>query len=158
MLYPSVKMPRNFIATGAAVLFAVLTVNGEALAGPKITVLTGTTTELNGTVETSAAGSGNADPFVIETLSQGNECLQILVTFQGADLEATLIAPDGRSWRDDDSAGGLRPRINAVTTKKGWHILRVSHFFGDAVNADFTVRITRNAAAFCNPATPPVNT
>ncbi|MCI0599123.1 MAG: hypothetical protein L0Y50_05705 [Beijerinckiaceae bacterium] len=156
MIYQSAHMLKNYGLAGATVLFAALMANGPALAGPKISVLPGIATDLNGTVETTA--NGNADPFVIETFSQGNECLQFLVTFQGADLEATLVAPDGRSWRDDDSAGGLRPRINAVTTKKGWHILRLSHFFGDAVNADFTVRITRNAVSFCNPATPPVNT
>ena len=109
----------------------------------------------NGTTETNAFN--NVDPFVVELFSAGSECLRIAVTAQGADLEATLVAPDGLTWRDDDGNGSLRPLIKAITTTRGWHILRLSHFAGQSVNADFTVNVARLASGdpSCSGATQP---
>lgn len=144
--------------SASAVFCAVLAMNGPASAGPKLFAYSGSGITFNGTTETTA--NGNVDPFVVELFSSGNECLRVAVTAQGTDLEATLVAPDGRTWRDDDGNGSLRPLVKAITTKRGWHILRLSRFDGGAVNADFTVTVHRLASthAACNPPTSPVTT
>jgi hypothetical protein len=142
-------------ARAAAVLGAALAASSPALAGPKLFAYAGSSITFNGTTETTP--NGNVDPFVVELFSAGDECLRILVTAQGADLEATLVAPDGLTWRDDDSGGNLRPQIIAITTVRGWHILRLSHFAGQAVNADFTAMVARLPSnnAVCSSPTQP---
>ena len=142
----------------AAAIFSTAVAASPAFAGPKLFAYFGDSITFNGTTETTA--NGNVDPFNVELFSAGNECLRIAVTAQGADLEATLVSPDGLTWRDDDGNGSLRPLIKAITTVRGWHILRLSHFAGEAVNADFTVNIARLASgdASCGGATQPAIT
>ena len=77
-----------------AVLSAGLVASAPATAGSKVFAFFGSTMTFNGTTEANAFG--NVDPFVIEVFAAANECLRIAVTFQGADLEATLVSPDGR--------------------------------------------------------------
>ncbi len=155
MSHKSARAPVNYGAAAAIALAGSFLAGVPAAAGPKVFAFAGSTLEFGGSVDTTA--SGNADPFFIETFSGGNECLQIFVKEQNADLEATLVSPDGATWRDDNSGGGNLPRINAVTTRRGWHILRLSHFSGNPVTAFFTVDITRTVASACNPVTPPTN-
>jgi hypothetical protein len=140
---------RNLCATAA---FG-MALSNPAWAGPKLFAYLNNSITFNGTTETTV--NGNVDPFNVELFSAGNECLRILVTAQGTDLEATLVAPDGRTWQDDDSGGSLRPFIKAITTTRGWHILRLSSFSGAAVNADFTVLVSRlpSTSTLCAPAT-----
>jgi hypothetical protein len=142
-------------ACAAAILSTALAASGPALAGSKLFASSGSSITFNGSVE--ANSNGNVDPFVVELFSTGNECLRLAVTDQGADLEATLVAPDGLVWRDDDSGGSLRPLVKAITTVRGWHILRLSHFAGEAVNADFTLNVARLASgdAACSQPTQP---
>ena len=137
---------------------ASLAASQSAFAGPKLFSYLNGSFVANGTTETTA--NGNVDPFTIEVFSAGNECLRIAVTAQEADLEATLVAPDGRSWRDDDSNGSNRPLVKAITSKRGWHILRVSHFVGSAVNADFTFEVRRlpSTSSLCASPTAPLST
>jgi hypothetical protein len=137
---------------------ATLAASSSAFAGPKLFAYLNGSFTANGTTETTA--NGNVDPFNIEVFSAGNECLRIAVTAQQTDLEATLVAPDGRTWRDDDSNGSLRPLVKAITTKRGWHILRVSNFVGSAVNADFTFQVMRlpSTSSLCAGATTPIST
>jgi hypothetical protein len=142
----------------AATILSTALASAPALAGPKLFAYLGSSITFNGTTETTA--NDNVDPFVVELFSAGRECLRIAVTAQGTDLEATLVAPDGITWRDDDGGGSLRPLIKAITTVRGWHILRLSHFAGQAVNADFTVNVARLASgdASCSGATQPAIT
>jgi len=139
----------------ASVLGIALVAGAPAMAGPKLFAFSNTTMTINGTTETTA--NGNVDPFVIELFANANECLRIAVTFQGQDLEATLVGPDGRTWRDDDSGGSNRPLLKAITVTRGWHILRISHFAGSSVNSDFTAQIFRGASnsVLCSPPTLP---
>lgn len=157
MIYKFIKKTtqRKFAIISTLLLCTVSLSNSPAMAGSKVFAFFGRSLTLNGTTETTS--NGNVDPFVIETFSAGNECLRIAVTSQPVDLEATLVSPDGRVWRDDDSGGSLRPLIKAITVKRGWHILRLSHFTGNAVNADFTVEIQRVASSnsLCGSPTPP---
>src|SRR6266403_431730 len=83
--------------------------SAPASAGSKLFAYLGSSMTFNGTTETTA--NGNVDPFVVELFSAGSECLRIAVTAQATDLEATLVAPDGLTWRDDDGGGSLRPLI-----------------------------------------------
>ncbi|SFK10727.1 hypothetical protein [Methylocapsa palsarum] len=129
---------------GAAILGTAFGLSGTAQAGPKIFAYLGQTITFNGTVDNP---SNNVDPFTVELFSTGNECLRIAVTAQGGDLEGTLVAPDGRVWQDDDGNGSLRPLIKAITTKRGWHILRLSSFNGSSIYADFTVQVARLASS-----------
>ena len=108
---------------------------------------------LKGSVETNAAG--NVDPWVVQMFAAGgNECLRIQVTSQGADLEASLISPSGRFWRNDDGFGSLRPLIAAVTDVRGWYTLQLSHYAGAATNADFTLQFGRFTAGSSQCAAP----
>lgn len=147
------------ILSATAICGAILATSAPALAGPKLFAYFGDAgITFNGTTEVDGGSTGNVDPFVVELFSTGNECLKIQVTQQGADLEATLVSPDGRTWRDDDSGGLNRPLIKAITTKRGWHILRLSHYNGAGVHADFTVNVSRkNASVHCQFPTPPAN-
>jgi len=143
------------LSCAALALCAASVVSNPASAGSKLVAFFGTPMVFNGTTETTS--NSNVDPFVVELFSAGNECLRVFVTSQGTDLEATLVSPDGRTWRDDDGGGSLRPFIKAITVKRGWHILRLSHFAGNAVNADFTVQVLRVAStnSACASPTPP---
>jgi hypothetical protein len=105
----------------ATAMFSTAVAASPALAGPKLFAYFGDSITFNGTTETTV--NGNVDPFVVELFSAGNECLRVAVTAQGTDLEATLVSPDGLTWRDDDGGGSLRPLIKAITTIRGWHIL-----------------------------------
>ena len=128
-----------------------------AWAGSNVFANFGQTLTLNGTVGNEAGSAPNADPFTLGIFSSGNECLRIAVTSQDADLEATLVAPGGRVWQDDDGNGLNRPLIKAITTVRGWHELAVSHFAGTVVHANFTFEIARFASTDirCNPPTGP---
>lgn len=144
---------------GAIALGTVSIPTGVALAGSKVVPPNGgTPLVINGFVD--ADTNGNVDPFVVEVAANANECLRIAVTFQEADLEAVLVEPGGRIWKDDDGGPGTQPLIKAITSKKGWHILTLSHFNGAAVNADFAVTIQRLAPtnAACAGPTPPTTT
>ena len=135
-------------AIGAASLSMA---SADAWAGSKI-FSSGSSMTFSGSVETNS--NQNRDPWVAQVFATGGgSCLRVAVTSQGADLEATLVSPSGRVWQDDDSNGGLRPRINAQTDVRGWYILTLSHFAGSAVNADFTMQISRPAS--CTPVTGP---
>lgn len=138
------------------VLGAAIAMTGPASAGSKLVPFFGSVMTFNGTTETTA--NNNVDPFVVQLFSAGNECLRIAVTSQGTDLEATLVSPDGRTWRDDDGNGSLRPLVKAITVTRGWHILRLSHYNGAAVNADFTVQVLRTTSTNlqCSPPSSPV--
>jgi hypothetical protein len=94
-------------------IFAATIAASPAWAGSNIFNNPGGTTLLGGTVESAAGG---ADPFTIGVFSTGNECLHIAVnnqqntgTGERSDLKATLVAPGGRVWQDDDSNGNLLP-------------------------------------------------
>jgi hypothetical protein len=148
----------------AAGIFAATIAASPAWAGSNIFNNPGGTTLLGGTVESSAGG---ADPFTIGVFSSGNECLRIAVnnqqntgTGEASDLKATLVAPGGRVWQDDDSNGNLLPLIKAITPSGvvGWYTLALSQFNGHAVHTSFAVLISRFSAtdSRCNPPTPPV--
>jgi hypothetical protein len=142
----------------ALVCSAAFATTSPAFAGPKLFAYLNNSFIANGTTETNAAG--NVDPFTVELFSAGNECLRIAVNNQETDLEATLVAPDGRTWRDDDGNGSLRPLVKAITTTRGWHILRISNFSGASVNADFTFQVWRlpSTSSLCAGATTPLST
>ena len=111
---------------------------------------------INGTVEANAAG--NLDPFVVEVFAGAGECLRVAGVAQGADLEATLVAPSGRVWQDDDSGGSNLPLIKAIAPTRGWHVLVFSQFAGTPSSTiDFTFDISRlpSTSSLCTPATPP---
>jgi hypothetical protein len=125
---------------------------GVVGAGPKILDFgpdTCTTTNCNSTTTNGTYThdqNDNADPFIVQVFTNGNDCVRIDVTSQGTDLEATLTCPNGQTWRNDDrSATDIRPLIRAIqnTAHRGWCTLTISHFAGEGVNADFTFRYGR---------------
>jgi hypothetical protein len=149
MKYCSQLVTGIFVATIAA---------SPAWSGPNVFANFGETLTLNGTVGNEAGNAPNADPFTLGVFSSGNECLRIAVISQDADLEATLVAPGGRIWQDDDSNGSFRPLIKAITPPvRGWYELAVSQFAGTVVHANFTFQISRflTTDSRCNPPTTP---
>jgi hypothetical protein len=136
-----------------AVVFALTLSTPGAWAGSK--VFTSSSTTISGSVETNA--NGNVDPFVVQVFSTGGECVRLAVDSQGADLEMTLVSPSGLLWQDDDSNGGLRPLIKAITDARGWYVLILSHFSGASTNADFSLSYGRfvSTSAQCSPPTSP---
>lgn len=144
---------RFYLAAGLGLALAISA--HSAWAGPKIFTSGATVLTVNGTTETT--GNGNVDPFLAEVFTSGHECLRIAVTTQGADLKATLLAPGGTVWQDDDGGGANRPLIKANTTTRGWYPLSIAHFAGSAVNADFTMTVQRAASgsSLCSAPTQP---
>jgi hypothetical protein len=93
----------------------------------------------------------------VERTPNNDVCLRIDVTAQGTDLEAVLIAPDGRVFRNDNRApGDLKPLIKVdAPPRSGWYTLQLSQAGGLPVNADFTLAFGRykKPNANCVPAT-----
>lgn len=81
-------------------------------------------------------------PFNVQLFSSGNECLRVSVTSQAIDTELALVSPDNRFWVNDDFSG-LRPRIVANTTVKGWYTLQVTKFDGGGPGGQFTFKYGR---------------
>lgn len=113
-------------------------------------------TTFRGAVETNA--NGNVDPFVVQVYSGGDECIRIAITRQNADLTATLVAPNGTAWFDDDSNGSLRPLLKVVSSSRGWYPLVISSFAGFSATTDFTLVYGRfpSTSSQCAGATPPL--
>jgi hypothetical protein len=97
---------------------------------------------INGTYHADA--SGDADPFILQVYSQGNECVRLDVIAEDSNLEMVLVSPAGRVWRNNDrNASNPRPLIKAISDVSGWYTLQVSQFNGAAVISDFTLRYGR---------------
>lgn len=153
VLWSMTMLRKSLICSAvAAAAFA----SSPALAGSKIFSSGNTLATVNGSIETNS--NQNRDPFVAQVFSLGNECLRIAVTSQGTDTEATLVAPDGSIWQNDDGNGGLRPLIKAITNLRGWYPLTIHSWNGSNVNADFTFTVQRlpTTDALCAAPTGPV--
>jgi hypothetical protein len=112
-------------------------------------------TIINGTYHADAAG--DADPFILQVYSGGNECVRLDVIAATRDLEMVLISPTGTIWRNNDrNASNPRPLIKAITDVNGWYTLQVSQFNGANVTADFTLKYGRHNPGNpnCSPETP----
>lgn len=81
-------------------------------------------------------------PFTVQLFSAGNECLRVSVTAQNLDSEAALVSPDNQVWLNDDF-NGLRPRIVARTTVKGWYTLQLTKFDGGGPGGQITFKYGR---------------
>ncbi len=95
-----------------------------------------------------------AVPFVSQILVGGNECIRLEVFRQTDDLEMTVTTPNGTVFRDDDSAGSLRPLVKFVSTQAGAYTVTVSRFNGAPVDANFGFFYGRYNGANSNCATP----
>lgn len=85
-----------------------------------------------------------------------NECLrldQTNVFGAGVDDEIVVVAPDGTAYRDDDSSGGLRPRVVInPTPSRGWYYVSIARFTGaPAPEHDFYLRYGRYVRSTTNP-------
>lgn len=121
------------------------------------TNLLGSTT--SATISGTTFGFGpSAMPWTAEVYSPAGACLRIAVTSQGTDLKATVVAPNGTVYRDDDSGGSNRPlvRINN-TPNNGWYTVSINNWSGAAVSQNFTVTLQRLGlnGSGCLPATGP---
>jgi hypothetical protein len=121
------------------------------------TNLMGSTT--NATISGTTFGFGpSAMPWTAEVYSSPGACLRIAVVTQATDLEATVIAPNGTVYRDDDGGGANRPLVKINNTpNNGWYTVSINHFAGSAVSSNFTLNIQRLGLnnASCLPATVP---
>jgi len=100
----------------------------------------------------------SAMPWTAEVWSPPGVCLRIAVLAQATDLEATVVAPNGTVFRDDDGGGANRPLVKINNTpNNGWYTVSINHWAGAAVSANFTLSLERvpvNSAS-CLPGTPP---
>jgi len=147
---------KRFGIVFALIMAALVAVVPMSFAGSKIWDANDSAfATFRGSVEVS--NSGNIDPFVVQMFSSGGECLAVRVTSQTSDLEMHLISSTGQRWYDDDSFGSLRPRINAITSQRGWYTLILNHFAGSATAIDFIVQHGRFASnnSICSPVTSP---
>ncbi|MGQ0622791.1 MAG: hypothetical protein ACT4QA_23285 [Panacagrimonas sp.] len=112
---------------------------------------------VNGRYVTPNDSRQTAIPWVTPIFAGANECVRIQFTNQANDLEAVLVATDGRAWRDDDGGGSLLPLLKVQTTTAGWYTLAVANFAGAAGNGDFTFSYGRfnSSSANCSGATAP---
>lgn len=83
-----------------------------------------------------------AIPFNVQLFAAPNECLRINVTTQTIDTELALVSPDNQFWVNDDF-NGLRPRIVANATTKGWYTLQVTKFDGGGPGGQFALKYGR---------------
>lgn len=136
---------------------------GTAQAGSGIRDIRNTCTTLNciatiirGTYQSN--GFGDAEPFILQILSSGAECVRLDMLTQGVDLQIVLISPSGRIWANDDRTppGDTRPLVRAITDVQGWYTLHVSSFDGGIIDADFALSYGRYnpANVNCSPPTP----
>ena len=80
-----------------------------------------------------------AQPFILQVFSSGNQCMRLDVINQTADQKAVLVSPSGRVWINDDGSGNNRPLIKANTDINGWYTLQIFRFNGLGVAGDFTL-------------------
>src|SRR6476620_11738929 len=95
----------------STLLLASPALAGDEIFDPTITTCTSLncqSKDINGTILSSAT---NAAQWTASVYAGAGECLRIAVTVQYTDLIATLSAPGGTLFRDDDSGGSLRPLI-----------------------------------------------
>ena len=125
---------------GAAIVAASLSALASSAGA---TNLLGSTT--SATISGTTFGFGpSAMPWTAEVYSPAGGCLRVAVTSQGTDLKATVVAPNGTVYRDDDSGGSNRPlvRING-TPNNGWYTVSINNWNGAAVSQNFTVTLQR---------------
>jgi hypothetical protein len=86
------------------------------------------------------ANEGN--PWNGQFILTSGRCARFDVASQTADLEMTVVSPDGRMFTNDDF-GDLTPRVVIASPSSGVHTVVLNHFLGDSVNADFLMRVTQ---------------
>lgn len=94
-----------------------------------------------------------AIPFTVQLFSAGNECIRVSVTSQNIDAGATLVSPNNQVWVNDDF-NGLRPRIVARTTVKGWYTLQLTKFDGGGPGGQITFKYGRYPSSNTNCSNP----
>lgn len=98
-----------------------------------------------------------AQPWVGEFFAGAGECLRLDVLSQGADLEMVVVAPNGTVFRNDDKGVGcvLCSLVKVGSTpNNGWYTVRLSHFAGTAVGANFSMQYGRYNSGNPNCASP----
>lgn len=101
---------------------------------------------LNGTI--SATDVGVADPslmpWTVQVFARANECLRLDVISQGIDLQMVVIAPNGRTYSNDDKGDPdceFCPRVAVATTPSpGWYTVHVTPSQGVPVRSNFGLR------------------
>ena len=137
---------------GAAIAVAALSsATAPAWASPIFTS--------NATISGTTFGFGpSAMPWTAEIFATPGQCLRLAVLSQSTDLEATVVAPNGTVFRDDDSGPGTQPLVKINSTpNNGWYTVSINNFAGAAVSSNFSLQIQRLAlnSASCLPATAP---
>jgi hypothetical protein len=92
----------------------------------------------------------------IAVYAAAGECLrldQTNVFGAGVDDEMVVVAPDGTAYRDDDSSGGLRPKVVInPTPSRGWYYVSIARFTGaPAPEHDFYLKYGRYVRSTTNP-------
>jgi hypothetical protein len=97
------------------------------------------------------ANEGN--PWNGQFILASGSCARFDVATQSADLEMTVVSPDGRMFTNDDF-GNLTPRVVIASPSSGVHTVVLNHFLGDSVNADFFMQVSQYNSGNPNCASP----
>jgi hypothetical protein len=145
----------------AVAAFSGMTIPATAseIFDPSVSTCTGadcSSVQIGGTVTNP---SNNNHPWVINTFAAAGECVRLRVLSQAADLEMTVVSPDGSVFRNDD--GGLAPcalcsLVKFVAPSRGWYTVQVSHFGGTPTYSDLQLAYGRYNGANPNCASPTV--
>jgi hypothetical protein len=84
----------------------------------------------------------SANAWVENLFAAPGECVRLDIASQGADLEMTVVAPNGSVFRNDDRAGASdrRPLVKIGSApNNGWYTVHLARFDGGAVNANFVL-------------------
>ena len=99
-----------------------------------------------------------AFPWVIQVGAGTGECIRLETTLAAVgDLEIVAVSPSGTLFRDDDGGAGDLSLVKIASAEGGFYTVQISHFAGDAIDANFRLRYGRYSSgnANCSSPTPP---
>lgn len=110
--------------------------------------------------------SGVSNPWVGTFLGKrgtppDGRCIRFDVHSATADLEMTVVAPDGQLFTNDDKGGSTCPScprvVVATVNDDGFYTVVINHWAGTSIEAGFNLRVRSYPAGNinCNGPTPP---
>ena len=149
------SLKRSAAVLGLPVLMFAAHADATNLFDPSVSgsgVINNSAIQLDGSILSFGPSAG---AWTVDVFAGVGECIRLAVTAQAADLELTVIAPNGTVYRNDDGGGSLRPLVKiASAPNNGWYTVHASSFSGAPVEGNFTLLYGRYSAGNANCGTP----